>query len=291
MSAAHRRVLSALCRGGVGFVLVGPAAAIAHGAELSAEEGERLDVVPEDVEPNLVRLGGVLTEQLAACLRVEVDGRYWPARFDVGVFHAFPVLPLMTSAGELNIVTRPGERCYEALAQDAVPAVVAGVEVRVASIDALLTGSAGSSRPADPLVVRELRRVRIHRRLREFGCAADGAVTGLSPDERRALAWTVHGVLARSSEPLAVRQILARLGGPDLVSYVEIRRVAEELTTRGVLRRFRLGNSNRYVLNEAYDGQAAREICEVLRRTRDPRNVVQRALSLLGTDADSGLEG
>lgn len=284
-------MLSALSRGGVGFVVVGPAAAIAHGAELSSEEGRRLDLVPEEAESNLARLGAVLTDRLAACLRVEVDGRYWPARFDAAVLRAFSLLPLVTSAGEVNIVTRPEQTCYEALARDAVSAVVAGVEVRVASIGALLAGLPGSSRPANPLVVSELRRLRIQRRLLEFGVAEDEAVTGLSPDERRALAWTVHGVLARSSEPLTVRQILARLGGPDLVSYVEVRRVADELTTRGVLRRSRSGSSNKYVLNDAYDGQAAREISGVLRRTRDPRDVVERALSLLGTEVDSGDEG
>lgn len=283
MSASYRTVLSALTEARVAFVVVGAAAAVAHGAELSPGERERLDVVPDDDDANLRRLSGVLTDQLVATLRIEVDGQHSSARLDSHAFRVFPILPLLTSGGALNVVTQPAERSYQQLVGDAVLAELGGIEVRIASIDALLVGLPGSRLPGNPLVVSELRRLRAERRLLDLGFTEDEAATGLSSHQRRTLALAVQGVLARSSEPLAVRQILARLGGPGQVPYADVRRVADELTARGTLRRFRVSTSNRYGLNDEYDDRAAREIADVLRDAHDPQVVLNRALELLRT--------
>lgn len=283
MSASYRPVLSALSDGRVAFVVIGAAAAIAHGAGLSPGERDRLDVVPDDDDANLRRLSGVLTDQLAATLRIEIDGQPSPARLDPHAFRVFPVLPLLTSGGELNVVTQPTEMTYNELASGAASVELDGIDVRIASIDALLAGLPGSTTPGNPLVVSELRRLRAERKLLDLGFAEDDAATGLSRDERDTLGLAIRGVLARSFEPLAVRQILAQLGGPGQIPYADVRRVADELTMRGALRRLRVSTSNRYALNDEYDAQAAREIADVLRYARDPQVVVNRALELRAT--------
>lgn len=286
MSARDNAILAALNRGEVAFIVIGVAAAIAHGAELPPDDRQRLDLVPHESEANLRRLAEVLAGQLAATLRIEVDGQRCPAHLDPHAFSVFPVLPLATSAGEVNVVTRPNGTAYQDLANEAVPVKLAGVPVQIASIDALLAGLPGSSRSGNPLVVSELRRLRAVHKLLDLGVVENDTTTGLSAAQRRKLGWAVQTVLARAPEPLAVREILGRLGGPGQVSYLDVRRVAEQLTERGALRRVRVSTSNRYGLNDAHDGQAAREIAALLGDTRDPPLVAQRALELLGAEPD-----
>jgi hypothetical protein len=50
-------LISALCAGGVEFIIVGGAAAVLHGAPVTTVD---LDIVPEQSQENLARLGEVL---------------------------------------------------------------------------------------------------------------------------------------------------------------------------------------------------------------------------------------
>ena len=101
------RIVSTLSRHGVAYVLIGGAAAVAHGSTLATED---VDLTPARDRGNLDRLGEALLE-LRARIRTahEPDGVEFPCsgRF----LAAMPtMLNLTTAAGDIDLALSPAGR-------------------------------------------------------------------------------------------------------------------------------------------------------------------------------------
>ena len=165
-----RGLLEVLDRHGVAFVVVGSAAALAHGA--AGVEPADLDIVPATDEANLRRLGEALADlhavagTVTGAWRSDADGEHrWeedgvprppgpldptdPATFD----HAFT-----TRLGRLDVVPHIAGS-YGRLRERAARASLAGREVRVADPIDLLGGMTAPRRGKDGPRVRHLRAI------------------------------------------------------------------------------------------------------------------------------------
>lgn len=143
------RIVSTLSRHGVAYVLIGGAAAVAHGSVLATED---VDLVPARDQPNLDRLGGALLE-LQARIRTanEPDGLEFPCN---GRFlAAMPtMLNLTTDAGDIDLALAPSGFAdgYDALAPRAVAVDFGdGAIVLVAALDDIITSKRAANRPTD----------------------------------------------------------------------------------------------------------------------------------------------
>jgi hypothetical protein len=104
------RILEALDRHGVDYVLVGGVAARAYGASRSTAD---IDCVPDTGRENLDRLAATLRE-LAARLRVggmtDEEARQLPVRLDALTLAAFGSSTWMTDAGPLDLLVELRDR-------------------------------------------------------------------------------------------------------------------------------------------------------------------------------------
>jgi predicted nucleotidyltransferase len=136
---------------GVDFVVIGGFAAIAHG---SVQVTRDLDICYSPGASNLEALGRALVGLDARLRGVADDVPFVP---DGATLRRTRVLTLETEEGPLDILTDPaGAPGYEALSQRAMEVPVAGVVVRVASLEDLLAMKRASGRPKDLLAVEEL---------------------------------------------------------------------------------------------------------------------------------------
>ena len=149
MSFDFDRIVSTLSRHGVAYVLIGGAAALAHGSTLATED---VDLTPARDQPNLDRLGDALLE-LQARLRTanEPDGVEFPCN---GRFIA--AMPLMlnltTTAGDIDVALTPTgfAEGYDALAPRAIEVDFGnGTIVLVAALDDIITSKRAADRPKD----------------------------------------------------------------------------------------------------------------------------------------------
>jgi hypothetical protein len=143
-------LLEALDRHGVDFVVVGGLAGLAHGSSYPTFD---LDVAYSREQPNLRRLAGALTE-------IGVTLRGAPPDL---LFH--PDAPTLANGANFTFDTEFGSfdvlgdiagiKSYEELRRYSRVEQIAGVEVRVASLDHLITMKRAANRTKDQLMVLE----------------------------------------------------------------------------------------------------------------------------------------
>jgi hypothetical protein len=145
------RLLRRLVDAGVDFVVIGGFAAIAHGSVAITRD---LDICYSTDPENLEALGRGLVE-LGARLRGVAEGV--PFTPDGATLKRTQILTLETAEGPLDILADPrGSPGFGTLRERALDVPVAGVVVRVASLEDLLAMKRASGRPKDLLAVEEL---------------------------------------------------------------------------------------------------------------------------------------
>jgi hypothetical protein len=147
-------LLELLVRHRVDFVLVGGLAGIAHGSSYSTED---IDIAYERSAENLERLAEALTE-IGATLRGAPPGL--PFRPDVRTLAAGLNFTFSTPFGSLDILGEPaGAPRYEALREAGSDEIIAGVCVRVVSLDHLIAMMETAGRTKDKLMASEYRMI------------------------------------------------------------------------------------------------------------------------------------
>jgi Nucleotidyl transferase AbiEii toxin, Type IV TA system len=156
-----KALLERLVKGGVDFVVVGGVAAVAHGSVAFTQD---LDISYAPDDENLDRLGRVLVDLGARLRGVTDDVPFIP---DGRTFRRTRVLTLETPLGLIDLLAQPdGAPVYARLRDRAVVQDVAGVQVRVASLDDLIAMKKAAGRPRDLVAVEELEAIeRLHREL------------------------------------------------------------------------------------------------------------------------------
>ena len=146
-----RELLRKLDEGRVDFVVIGGIAAIARG---SAQFTQDLDISYAPDEQNLERLGRVLVDLGARLRGVTDDVPFIP---DGSTLRRTRVLTLETPIGLIALLAQPdGAPTYDHLRERASPEVVAGVKVRIASLEDLIAMKKAAGRPKDLVAVEEL---------------------------------------------------------------------------------------------------------------------------------------
>jgi hypothetical protein len=152
------RLLLALVKGKVEFVIVGGVAATLHG---SARLTMDLDVVYGRSKENIRRLVRALAP-LHPYLRGAPSGL--PFHFDVETVNAGLNFTLTTIAGPLNLLGEmAGGFTYEVVAKRSKFVMLSGMRCRVIDIDALIEAKLAAGRPKDLEVIAELEIIREER--------------------------------------------------------------------------------------------------------------------------------
>jgi predicted nucleotidyltransferase len=142
---------------GVAYVLIGGIAARAYGANLHTGDA---DICPQDTPVNAERLAAALVE-LDARVFVSDDAPALTVPFDAAFVRTQRILNLLTKFGRLDVIWTPaGTGGYDELAVDARRARMRGVDVPVASLDALIATKAATDRDKDRRWLAQLRFLR-----------------------------------------------------------------------------------------------------------------------------------
>ena len=159
------RLVEALHRHGVEYLIVGGVAARAYGA---SRETKDFDCLVRRARDNLDRLAAAMRE-LNARLRVEglsdAEAAQLPVQIDAMTLNAIEISTWRTDAGDLDVlVDIPGRdgvhRQYEDLASRAQVLDYAGMAVHVAGLDDIIASKEWADRPKDRAVLPELRELR-----------------------------------------------------------------------------------------------------------------------------------
>jgi hypothetical protein len=156
---APDRVLAALARAEVRFILIGGMAAILQGDVGTTLD---IDVVPEHEAENLDRLAAALRALRA---RIRAKGEPEGLVFDCsGAFlrNLAPdsILNLTTNAGDLHLCFRPsGTRGFADLRRGALEIEAGGFRVLVASLADVIRSKEAAGREKDRLALPRLRRL------------------------------------------------------------------------------------------------------------------------------------
>lgn len=144
------RILAALDRHGVAYVLIGGVASVLHGAPMVTTD---LDVVPQRADDNIDRLVAALVE-LDAKRTTEPD---LPPSAPSAADLTYRIEQFDSPAGPIDVVFE-AERIggYERLVTGATPVDVGGVIVRVADLDDLIMAKQWSDRDKDRVHLRLL---------------------------------------------------------------------------------------------------------------------------------------
>lgn len=300
MPTDYSPLLRTLCRAEVYFLMIGPAAVLAHAGELlpadqlpALPEQTALEIVPDPERQNLTRLAATLTTKISARLRVATANnalRGLPIHLDADLFNRLPVLPLTTDLGPLDVVSHPpGTNLGDAaVTHNGVELFIHGVLVPVAPIPALLGLAADGASWHDHLMAQ------LHtigsRPSPALHVVEDAATDGLdasgcddhSPSATHHLEHAIEAVLASEPDPMTVRQMFLAVGGPTQASYNDVRRTAEHLTAQSRLYRVKSGTAYRYQHNEDHDAATVRDVAALLGTTEDPSSIAAQALDLLG---------
>lgn len=150
------RMLRALRRHRVRFVLVGGFAAVIHGSPYVTTD---IDVVPDADRANLERLSKALRAMHARVWSAaEPEGI--PFDHDAASLGDVQVWNLITDHGRLDVTLRPsGTSGYADIARDAVHLSIMGTEVDVASLADVIRSKEAAGREKDRLVLPVLRRL------------------------------------------------------------------------------------------------------------------------------------
>lgn len=159
--ARSTRLLMALARYGVRFVLFGTAGAWAHGAQVTVRD---VDICPDPDPGNLGRLAACLDDLAARPIGAPNDvrdGSWAPGTLTL----EWLARTFETEAGLLDVVPSPfgpggdGDRLdYASLDARATTRILAGQPLRVANVEDLLASKRRSARFEDRATVRELLR-------------------------------------------------------------------------------------------------------------------------------------
>lgn len=158
------RILAALDRHGVDYVLVGGVAARAHGASRTTSD---IDCVPSTEAANLERLADVL-RSLDARLRVagmsDAEARELPVQLDAVTLAAFGSSTWMTDAGPLDLLVElrdpaGGHHPFADLVGRGLSVEIAGVSVWIASLGDIVASKQHAARPKDLEALPELLRL------------------------------------------------------------------------------------------------------------------------------------
>lgn len=150
-----KALLQRLVDGGVDFVIVGGVAAVAHGSVTFTQD---LDISYAPDDENVDRLGRVLVDLGARLRGVTDDVPFVP---DGRTLRRTRLLTLDTALGQIDLLAQPdGAPLYGRLRDRAVVQDVAGVQVRVASLDDLIAMKKAAGRPKDLVAVEELEAIR-----------------------------------------------------------------------------------------------------------------------------------
>lgn len=145
-------LLSALVGHGVDFVLIGGMAGIALGSSYPTYD---LDVAYARDEANLERLARALRE-LRVSLRVKGEAADLPFLADARSLANGANFTFMTEFGMFDVLGDvAGVRSYEDLRRDATMQEVEGHQIRVASLDHLISMKRAANRPKDKLMLLE----------------------------------------------------------------------------------------------------------------------------------------
>lgn len=143
-------LLEALDRHGVDFVVVGGLAGLAHGSSYPTYD---LDIAYSREQPNLRRLAAALKE-IGVTLRGAPPDL--PFQLDAQTLANGANFTFDTEFGSFDVLGDiAGIKSYEELRQGARIERIAGVEVRVASLDQLITMKRAANRTKDQLMVLE----------------------------------------------------------------------------------------------------------------------------------------
>lgn len=147
-------LLSLLVREGVEFIIVGGAAATAHG---SARLTQDLDVVYRRAPENLRRLSRALSD-VAPYLRGAPPGL--PFRWDPDTLRRGLNFTLATKVGDLDLLGEiAGGGGYEQLVGDAIDVDVFGLSCKVLGLRRLIEVKRAAGRPKDFEAIAELERL------------------------------------------------------------------------------------------------------------------------------------
>jgi hypothetical protein len=141
------RIVDALNRGGVSYVIVGGLAVGAHGVIRATRD---LDLVPREDPANMDRLASILSD---------LGGRHPITDELTGEDLARPVsMKIQTGAGEVHVLNRmPGTPTFDELEADRLLVEIAeGVEAPICSLAHLRQMKRASKRPRDSIDLAEL---------------------------------------------------------------------------------------------------------------------------------------
>ncbi len=156
-------ILKTLVERQVVFVVVGGIAAAAHGSPYPTRD---LDICPQDDDGNLTRLGEALQE-LEARLLVTDEPEPIQVNLSPLVLRSSDFLTFATRWGVVDIIRRPaGTRGYEDLHRQAVRVSVAGVDIKLASLEDIVRSKAALLRDKDLKTLQVLREL-AERRIQE----------------------------------------------------------------------------------------------------------------------------
>jgi Nucleotidyl transferase AbiEii toxin, Type IV TA system len=148
-------ILRRLVERGVDFVVIGGIAAVLHG---SARNTFDLDICFATDDANLAALGDVLT---ALGARLKGADEEVPFVADVRTLRNVGLLTLVTSLGELDVLSRPpGAPTYRELRSNADRYDLGAFNVSVASIDDLIAMKQAAGRAKDLLDIEELEAIK-----------------------------------------------------------------------------------------------------------------------------------
>jgi hypothetical protein len=155
------RILQALHRNNVSYILIGGLAAVYHGSPFPTEDA---DIAPETTRRNLDRLAAALRE-LNARIRIDSEPAGLPFRCDAEALAAAQTWNLTTDAGDLDVSFKPsGTQGYRDLRRDSAQVELYGVSVRVASLGDVIRSKQAANRPKDQRMLPALREILARRR-------------------------------------------------------------------------------------------------------------------------------
>lgn len=140
-----------LAQAGIDFVVIGGVAVVVQASPRLTRD---LDICYATDKANLDRLGSVLATLEARLRGVDDDVPFVP---DARTLRRAQMLTLSTREGDLDLlVDPPGSPSYAALRRRADVIELAGVSVRIASLEDLISMKRAAGRPQDQIDVESL---------------------------------------------------------------------------------------------------------------------------------------